>query len=269
MQPVLTNDSFANRIRDYANTAEWNDRLHREFNQQVQAMPLLANHRQHIEAHQLGFGDPAFHYLWYLLIQQVATQFDRPNLLEIGVFKGQVISLWALLAKHLGLDLSITGITPLEGNPLPESTWLRRMKKVLSQKFRQDREAGNFYPDDDYLAIIADLFSRFDLDFAQVRLIHGYSNHPEVLASLQHETFSLIYIDGDHSFEGATADIQNYHSRIAPGGFLVMDDASFYLPGTGFWKGHETVSRACECIPALGFVNVLNIGHNRVYQKVG
>jgi hypothetical protein len=48
----------------------------------------------------------------------------------------------------------------------------------------------------------------------------------------------------------------------------VMDDASCFLPGTGFWKGLEAVSVAAEDIPALGFENVLNVGHNRVYRRV-
>ncbi len=47
-----------------------------------------------------------------------------------------------------------------------------------------------------------------------------------------------------------------------------MDDASWYLEGTTFWKGHEEVSRAAEIIEDLWFKNILNIGHNRVYQKI-
>ena len=50
---------------------------------------------------------------------------------------------------------------------------------------------------------------------------------------------------------------------------LVADDAGCELPGTVFWKGHESVSRAARELPALGFTNVLNVGHNRVYQRTG
>ena len=99
-------------------------------------------------------------------------------------------------------------------------------------------------------------------------MIEGYSNNIEVLETVRSESFSVIYIDGDHTFEGVTQDIKNYSLLVAPDGFLVMDDASYYSPGSSFWKGHETVSRACEIIPSLGFTNVLNVGHNRIYQKV-
>jgi hypothetical protein len=55
---------------------------------------------------------------------------------------------------------------------------------------------------------------------------------------------------------------------VTKGGFLVADDAGCGLPGTSFWKGHEAVSRAAEILPSLGFVNILNVGHNRIYERV-
>jgi hypothetical protein len=47
-----------------------------------------------------------------------------------------------------------------------------------------------------------------------------------------------------------------------------MDDAAYDQPGTTFWKGYETVARACHLLPALGFRNVLNVGHNRVFERM-
>jgi predicted O-methyltransferase YrrM len=140
---------------------------------------------------------------------------------------------------------------------------------LTSPSFRRDLESGNFYPEEDYYAIIKNLIQAFDLEFSRIRLIKGYSNDPDVLKAIETEKFALIYIDGDHTFEAVIQDIKNYGVHVAPNGFLVMDDASYYLPGDAFWKGHETVSRACEIIPSLGFINVLNVGHNRIYQKVG
>jgi hypothetical protein len=46
-----------------------------------------------------------------------------------------------------------------------------------------------------------------------------------------------------------------------------MDDAACFLPGKTFWKGRESVSKACETIPSPGFKNVLNVGHIRLYQR--
>lgn len=261
-------DSFLRRTEAYENTAEHNDSLHTEFTRLTQSIGFLDQHRKYIEANELGFGDAAFHYMWYLLLKHITENFSEIKCLEIGVYKGQVISLWALIASQLERVISITGVSPFEGKPLPESRWTRRLKMLVSSRFREDLKAANFYPEEDYQTIVKNLFETFDLARSKVQLIKGFSSDAEVVEISARERYTLIYIDGDHSFKGATADIKNYAPLIEPNGFLVMDDASYYLPGGAFWKGHETVSRACEIIPSLGFTNVLNIGHNRIYKKI-
>ncbi|MBR8835809.1 MAG: class I SAM-dependent methyltransferase [Stigonema ocellatum SAG 48.90 = DSM 106950] len=262
------NDSLMRRVDDYKNTAEHNDKLHAEFSQLTQSIPFLAQHRKHIETYNLGFGDSAFHYMWYLLVQHLTKYFPQPSLLEIGVFKGQVISLWSLIAAQLALEISVTGISPLKGNPQPKSLWLYRLKAFTNPKFYQDSRSGNFYADEDYYSIISNLFTTFKLNLSDIRIIKGYSNSLPVINSIKNEKFCLIYIDGDHSYKGVVEDLKNYSNLLENNGLLVMDDASYYLPGRTFWKGHKTVSRACEIIPKLGLINILNIGHNRIYKKL-
>jgi hypothetical protein len=264
-----TQDELSAHVRDYRNTAECNDRVHREFTGKTAGDPLLAAHRRHIEEHKLGFGDPAFHALWKLMLGSAHARFGSVDALEIGVFKGQVISLWALLAKTHGWPVRVHAVTPLEGQVLRGSRLWRSLKYRLSPRFRERIKSGDFYPDDDYEGIVRRLFAHFGLEFAQVRLLRGYSNSPEVVSALQSERFHLIYVAGDHTYEGAASDIRIYAPKVLPGGWLVMDDAAFDLPGTSFWKGYETVARACELLPGLGFTNVLNVGHNRVFEKTG
>ncbi len=99
--------------------------------------------------------------------------------------------------------------------------------------------------------------------------MRGFSTAPEVRRAVATDRFHVIYIDGDHTYAGAAADILHYAPKVVPGGWLVMDDAAFDQPGTSFWKGYETVARACQLLPGLGFRNVINIGHNRVFERVG
>ncbi|MBW4444613.1 MAG: class I SAM-dependent methyltransferase [Plectolyngbya sp. WJT66-NPBG17] len=266
---MLLTDSFSARTTAYTNTVECNDAVYQDFVQQFEKIPFLVEHRQHIETHQLGYGGPAFHYMWYLILSHWVSQIETPKFLEIGVFKGQMISLWALIARQHRWSIEISAISPLQGNPLPTSKWSRRWKNLINPQFVEEIKAGNFYPEEDYRAAIHQLFQTFDLDLEKIRLIQGYSNDATVLESVEGEQFSVIYVDGDHTFKGVESDIHNYASKLQPNGFLVMDDASYYVPGTAFWKGHEPVSRACEIIPSLGFINILNMGHNRIYQRVG
>jgi predicted O-methyltransferase YrrM len=260
--------AWAALVAAYENTAEHNDRLHRELTAATWADPLLAGHRRHIEEHQLGFGDAAFHALWRRLLEAAAARFGRVRALEIGVFKGQVISLWSLLAREHSLNLEVSAVSPLAGQPLTGSRLLRSLRYRLDRRFRERVDSGDFYPAEDYARIIGGLFAHFGLEFDRVRLHRGYSTDPLLLAGLKDDVFEVIYVDGDHTLQGARHDFRTFGPKVVPGGWLVADDAGCDLPGSGFWKGHPTVSEAVRELPALGFRNVLNVGHNRVYEKV-
>jgi hypothetical protein len=266
MSTDLASD-FQARLHTYTATAEHNDRVFAEFTALTWADPLLARHRRHVENQKLGFGDPAFHALWARLLATAVKQFGRVDALEIGVFKGQVISLWSLLAQHHNWPVRVHAITPLSGQPMPPSGLWRSLLFRLSSRFRERVQSGDFYATEDYEAIVRAHFVEHGLSFDEVRLLRGYSTEEALRQQLAGEQFHLIYIDGDHTYAGASTDIEHYATKIVPGGWLVMDDAAFDQPGTTFWKGYETVSRACLLLPALGFKNIFNVGHNRVFQR--
>lgn len=259
-------DSLSRRMQTYTNTAAANDALYQEFTRLTDSIASLKEHRDFVERHSWGFGDRAFHYMWYLVLRDLVDRFGTVKALEIGVYKGQVLSLWALLARELGIELEITGVSPFEGNLRNMSVFERKLRRLVDTEYRTSLRDGNLYPEDDYIAKVREIFTRFGLDADECRLVKGYSTDPVVVATLESERYSLIYVDGDHSYDGAASDIRNYAPLIAAGGYLVMDDASCFIPGETFWKGRESVSRACELIVPLGFDNVLNVGHDRIYR---
>jgi hypothetical protein len=258
---------FHAAVRAYVNDAVTNDAVFREFTAATWAHPLLAAHRRHVEENQLGFGDPAFHALWWRLIAAAHERFGEVDALEIGVFKGQVISLWSLLAQRSGWPVRVHAISPLAAQPMPRAGWWRSLLFRVSARFRERVRSGDFYPEDDYEAVVRRHFAHHRLSFDAVRLVRGYSTAPEVRTAVAADRFHVIYIDGDHTYAGVIADLETFAPKVVPGGWLVMDDAAFDLPGSAFWKGYETVARACQRLPAMGFVNVLNVGHNRVFER--
>lgn len=187
---------FGRLAAAYRNTAEHNDALHQALTAQAWADPLLAAYRRHVEEHGLGFGDPAFHRLWQLLLDAAARRFGRIRALEIGVFKGQVVSLWSLLAREQQLDVSVAALTPLSGRPMPSSRVLNKLRHWFSPRFREQVASGNFYPADDYEAIIRAHFRRHGLDFDRVTVHRGFSTDPALKASLADSRFEIIYVDG-------------------------------------------------------------------------
>src|SRR5712671_337854 len=70
--------------------------------------PEFKQHRAYFQEHRRGFGEDAFHVLWYRLLQE----FKPSNFLEIGVFRGQVISLVALWARLAHRHCEVFGISP-------------------------------------------------------------------------------------------------------------------------------------------------------------
>nr|WP_294900124.1 class I SAM-dependent methyltransferase [uncultured Pedobacter sp.] len=260
-------------VETYKNTAENNDFIWEHFKEEVDRNPLLKNHRDYVEEKQAGFGDRCFHYMWYLLLQDLKERKDEISCLEIGVFKGQVISLWALVSKNIGLKNKITGISPLEGN-YPNNGLFRNyyIKKLLSYivpSIRRDFADGNIHIQEDFIAHIEKMFDNSGLDLKEVNLIKGYSNDENIASQVQNQKFDIVYIDGDHSYKVCKEDLDNYAKLVKPNGYLVMDDAANFNPGTKFFKGIMEVSKACEEIDAQVFKNILNVGHNRVYQRIG
>lgn len=257
-------------LNKFDNTEKINNNVYAELTEKTNATEYLLTHRKHIEDHKLGYGDRAFHYMWSLLLSDLFNKHTKPRILEIGVFKGQVISLWSLISQREQKSLEIHAISPFEGNFVSKNGMFQKIINKFNPVYKRERRDGNLYEKEDYLQIINGVFERFGLPFEEVKKYQGYSTDPSIVAQFNKEYLDLVYIDGDHSYDGCKSDIVNYSPKIKKGGYLVMDDASCNIPGGGegsFWKGHQSVSDACEIIPEMGFENILNVGHNRIYRK--
>jgi hypothetical protein len=263
---ISISPSFEDVVAEYKNTAEHNDQVFRLMTALTWREPCLSAHRHYIEENKLGFGDAAFHAMWLRLLENAYRRFGTVRALEIGVFKGQVISLWALIGKHWKLNVQISAISPLAGQPLPKSRLANLIRRGFDPRFREQLRNANFYADDDYAGIIKRLFERFAVDYDAVKMYQGYSTDRRILDLMAKSTFHVVYVDGDHTLKGALHDFKVFGTKVVSGGWLVADDASCALPGSAFWKGHEAVSHAAEILPTIGFRNILNVGHNRIYE---
>jgi hypothetical protein len=260
--------SFEHLVAEYRNTAKHNDSLYRLLTELTWKEPKLSAHRRYIEENNLGFGDAAFHAMWLRLLDNASRRFGTVRTLEIGVFKGQVISLWAVIGKHWNINVHINAISPLTGHSVPKSRLETLIRSYLDPTFREQLRNGNFYAKDDYAEIIKRLFERFEVDYDAVKIYQGYSTDQRILDLIADQIFHIVYVDGDHTLKGALHDFKTFGSKVAIGGWLVADDAGCALPGAAFWKGHKAVSRAAEILPAIGFRNIINVGHNRIYEHV-
>jgi hypothetical protein len=231
-------------VDDWKNEDLYNDLLHSRFTKYVNELTFLKEHRDWVEANQFGFGDRAFHYLWRILVHEMPKDFA---MLEVGVFKGQTISLVALLAKVMEKNAIVFGITTLQ--PTPDE----RCK----------------YPVGDYASWIKQIHDQFKLP--QPELIVGRSDEPRVISLARVHQYDMVYIDGGHDYKDVIADISNYADTVKVGGFLVMDDASIGRLNVGScWSGLEAVALAVATTldkdPRFKFL--LAVGHINVFQRI-
>jgi len=241
--PTL-NEAFA----DFKHERDVFGHIYGAFAQSVEHTPDLIRHRHHIESNGLGFGDRAFHWLWKLLVDAMPRTF---SFLEIGVYKGQVISLIGMLALKQNKRAHISGVTPLD---------------PAGDKYGK-------YETLEYAEVIDALQAWSGVPVGRkAHLIEGFSTDADAKRQCRGAApFHMVYIDGCHDYNVVANDIITYGELIADHGYLIMDDASSELDmPDGIWRGHPDVGRAVREIvePDQNFHERLAIGHLRVWQKI-
>jgi len=207
------------------------------------APDFLKTHRDYFRQGQRGFGEDAFHIMWYGLCQAC-----RPtSFLEIGVYRGQVLSLASLLAKSLGFDAFVCGVSPFTcaGDTV-----------------------SKYSPSVDYWTDTLENFKALGLP--PPKLIKGMSDANDVIREFSSRSWDFIYIDGNHEYEVARKDFLRCAKILNPGGKIVLDDSALltsYRPPLFATAGHPGPSRLAAEADSLGFQEILRVGHNRVFQK--
>ena len=234
----------------YADTPEKHIQIWNTFKTMVNDYAELKGHRDWVVQNDFGYGNRAFHWMWNLICKELPVDF---KFLEIGVFKGQIVSLMSLLNAHHKKEGTIYGITPLTN-------------------------AGDKYskhPEVDYEEHIQRIYQNFRLDASDLEIIQGFSNDPDVIEIAQEiGPFDVVYVDGCHDYDVVVSDIMNYGELLKPGGLMVIDDVSNYLKiPDGLirmdWRGLEDVSNAARDTIEKdeNFTELFAVGHNRIWKK--
>ncbi len=253
--PDLTLEAFLN-VNNlnvfYEDTTEHHKRIWNSFKALVNSHNMLKQHRDWVVKNNWGYGNRAFHWMWNILVHDAPDNF---KFLEIGVFKGQTISLVSLLNKLYKKDGLVYGISPLDKSGDKYAT----------------------HPDLNYEELIQQIYYTFGLDASDLVLIEGYSDDKKIIDLSKNEgPFDLLYIDGCHDYDVVVSDITNYADMLKMGGYMVLDDASNYLNiPDGLirldWRGLEDVSNAVRDTVEKDsrFIEYFAVGHNRVFKKIG
>lgn len=200
-------------------------------------------HRFYFSKKGRGFGEDAFHVMWWIIFKELRPE----NFLEIGVYRGQTLSLASLLQKHFSIQGSVTGISPFQSVGDTVST---------------------YRGDVDYLNDTVVNFKKFDLPTPT--LVKAYSTDKEALAKISSQSWDAIYIDGNHDYLVAKRDWEVCSENLKIGGVVILDDSALttnFSPPSFATGGHPGPSKLAQEIDASKFTEILQVGHNRVYQR--
>jgi hypothetical protein len=199
----------------------------------------IINHRKYFK--DKGFGEDAFHAFWFDIIRT----FKPERLLEIGVYRGQVISLWALIGKELDIEMEVVGISPLNNSADTVSSYVSM----------------------DYESDIYSNFLHFSLDLPIIK--KGLSR--DYIDFIRTGDWDLIYIDGSHDYEDVLLDLESAYVGLKKGGLVILDDSSIFTSFkpliTRAFKGHPGPSRIFSDIDINKWTFLCGVGHNNLLCK--
>ena len=204
----------------------------------------LIKHRSFFSKESRGFGENAFHSMWYLLL----SEFKPKNCLEIGVYRGQMITLWALISKILNFQTNISALAPFEPASDSNSIYLKNI---------------------DYLDDTKKNHNLFDLK--QPEYCIEYSNSTEARKFIESKKWDLILIDGNHDYEIVKSDFELSMNNLSKKGFIVLDDSSLYFDFQqkkyGGFTGHPGPSKVAKEIAMKKMKFFGAVGHNNIFSK--
>lgn len=225
-------------------TVEGHQWMNEQFIARVNDDDELNAHRTFVENNVFGFGERSFHWMWKLIIDAMPKQF---TFLEIGVLKGQTLSLVELLAKRSGKKAKRYGVTPLstEGG-------------VWESNYEED------------IKLIHDKFG-IKKDYT---ILKGLSEDPVIIERASKLNLDCLYIDGGHSEAHVINDLKHYAPLVKSGGYMIIDDCCSSFPQPfGYFCGINSVTKIVDQqLPPFTLNSewnfVFSVVHNRVFQRV-
>ena len=152
------------------------------------------------------------------ILNSIIELFDIERYLEIGTHNGASMSYIVAQNKSIkciGVDLF--------GEDDSDSNFDATIQhgKYIRDGLKVDRTFKNI--------------SSSNIGNSKIKLIKGNSQKKEtidkVLKELDGMLIDLLFIDGDHTFNGVSNDFKNYEKLVKPGGFIVLDDYNPAWPG--------------------------------------
>jgi cephalosporin hydroxylase len=218
--------------------------IHEYFSDCVKNDELLNEHRTFVREKVWGFGEDSFPWLWKLIVDEMPSEF---SFIEVGIFRGAILSLIDLLAIRTGRKVDRYGVTPLD-------------------------VSGGVWPSD-YKADIEFIHDSFFIPKDYTLYVGSSTNDRIVEQAYNSSPYDITYIDGSHEYLDVVSDLRNYAPMTKRGGYLVVDDAaSRYSMPFGYFTGIADVCKALyeweQTDLGKEFEFQYNVVHLMVYKRI-
>ena len=210
----------------------------------------LVKHRLYFSKEKRGFGEDAFHSMWFYLFKL----YKPINILEIGVYRGQTLTLFTVLSKLNKVDSNIFGLTPLDDSGDSVSDYIKI----------------------NYEMDIIENFHYFG--FENPKIINTRSESSEGTKFIKSRNWDLVYVDGSHEYDDVKFDVNRVIKNLNHNGLLVIDDSSLFTDFNNVdfekfrvkaFKGHEGPSKIFnELLENNSLRFIIGVGHNNVFVKI-
>jgi hypothetical protein len=204
----------------------------------------IKHHRHYFSQGGRGFGEDAFHAMWFLIFEKLCPK----TALEIGVYRGQTITLWKMLSRHFTFECSIGCVSPFSAAGDSVSHYQQQL---------------------DYFKDVQLNHGHFNLPLPE--FCQQFSTSAEANLFIARRQWDVIYIDGNHDYEVARHDWLVCSKAVVPGGLIVLDDSALdtdFRPPLFATAGHPGPSRVASEISPAQFREVFSVGHNRVFERL-
>ena len=129
--------------------------------------------------------------------QYIKSKYKSPRIMEIGVFEGE-------LSYHVFSKLNPEILILIDPYKIYEGNKEHASLEILEDRFQRVKKR---FKHNKNCRIIRKTLSEV-------------VNHSEII----NQKFDVIYIDGDHTFNGALLDLENSKELLSKKGVIIMDD---------------------------------------------
>jgi cephalosporin hydroxylase len=180
-------------------------------------------------------GDIDDHILNYYLVNHAAQELPAEALfIEIGVLFGGSLLVMMQALKDANLNRKIVAVDPLESYYGDSEDPITLLPITRDNVLRNIRSLNPHH----------DSFT----------LISTPSQSPQTVVSLQNIEIGVIYIDGDHSYEGVKSDWVNYSPLVVVGGYVLIDNYHDNYDGIDRFIDEELIPN-CKSWAVAGMLN--------------